>query len=216
MSTAAGTRRVVVFGGTGRTGRHIVDALVAAGHVVTVAARNPSSPAADFPAAVRVVRADVQDEQSVVHAMADQDAVILAVSTPARHPGSLYSDAARTLTAAASITGVSRIVAISSGGVRRDDPALPLWYRKVLIPLFMSELYDDMGEMESIITASDLDWTIVRASYLRDHAGHDRYRVEDGATPRRGWKLARTDLARFTAHQLSTSQWVRKTPTLAE
>jgi hypothetical protein len=110
----------------------------------------------------------------------------------------------------------TRLVVVSSGGVRRDDPALPAWYRRVLIPLFMSDLYDDMGRMEQIVEASEADWTIVRASYLRDHPAKGRYRIEDGATPRRGWRLSRGHLADFVIDQLSSAEWSKKKPTLAE
>jgi uncharacterized protein YbjT (DUF2867 family) len=207
---------VVVFGGTGRTGRLIVDEALRGGHAVTVAARQPDRAAASLPPGVRTVRADTGDAASVARAMTGQDAVIVAVSSPARRPEGLYSTAARHVAAAAVSEGVRRVVVISSGGVDRTDRGLPLWYRKVLIPLVMDDLYTDMAEMESIVTAGDLDWTIVRASYLRDAPARGRFRVEDGRTPPRGWRLARGDLARFTVDQLSTDRWLRRFPTLAD
>lgn len=208
-------RSVVVFGGTGRTGRLIVGDAVRAGYEVTVAARRPEL-AGVLPDGVRVVRADVHDSESVSSAVAGHDAAILAISTPANKPGTLYSEAAENVVRAAADTDPMRVIAVSSGGVRRDDPALPLWYRRVLIPLFMSDLYDDMERMEETITATSLDWTIVRASYLRDHTATRRFRVADGATPRRGWKLSRADLAQFVIDQLGSDEWLRRRPTLAE
>jgi uncharacterized protein YbjT (DUF2867 family) len=210
--------RVLVFGGTGRTGRLIVEDALRDGHDVTVASRRPEAlaNAATLPAAARVVRAEVEDAGSVVAALEGQDAVFLAVSSPARHPGSLYSTAARNIVAAVEAAGVSRVIAISSGGVRQDDPALPFWYRKVAIPLFMKDLYDDMAVMEQTITASTLDWTIIRASYLQDRAGTGGYRVADATTPQGGSKLSRADLARFTVDQLSHDRWVHRVPTLAD
>lgn len=207
--------RVVVFGGTGRTGRLIVDEAVRDGHDVTVAARRPEASAGTFPKSVRVVRADVQDPTSVTSALEGQDAVVLAVSSSARRPGTLYSDAARNIAAATEGTSVSRAIVVSSGGVRSDDPGLPLWYRRILIPLFMKDLYDDMRAMESVLAQSTLDWTFVRAAYLQDTPATGRYRVSDGTNPEGGWKLSRGDLARFAVNQLADDQWLRKAPTLA-
>ncbi|WP_236779092.1 NAD(P)-dependent oxidoreductase [Agromyces seonyuensis] len=217
-SNPSSSLRLIVFGGSGRTGRLIVDNALSDGHTVTVAARDPAAIAAanPLPAAARVIATDVRDAASVVRAMQGHDAGILAVSTPARKPDSLYSSAARNIVEGAAKTELSRLVAISSGGVRQDDPALPFWYRKFLIPFVMKDLYDDMGEMEAAIRASALDWTIVRASYLRDEPARSSYRAMDGATPRGGWKLARADLARFTTDQLRDGRWSRRTPTLAE
>jgi len=79
----------------------------------------------------------------------------------------------------------------------------------------MKRAYDDMRVMEDIIRESDLAWTIVRASYLNDQPQRGRYRVADGATPSRGWRLSRGDLAHFTVDQLSSDEWLRRLPTLA-
>ena len=202
---------VLVFGGTGRTGRLIALDAAADGHSVTVASRHPSTQSDSR--GIRSIRADVTDVASVRAALDGHDAVVLAVSTPARKPGGLYSAAARAVVEAAAAG--TRTVVISSGGVYREDPALPFWYRRMLIPFVMNDLYVDMGAMEKTIRASELDWTIVRASYLRDDPASGAYRVVDGATPAGGWKLSRADLARFTAAQLGSDEWVRKTPTLA-
>lgn len=151
---------------------------------------------------------------SVADAAQDADAVIVAVSSSAKVSGSVYSDAARAV--AAAVAPGTRVIVVSSGGVDRDDKGLPLWYRRVLIPLFMDDLYSDMKVMEDIIRASELDWTIVRASYLNDGPARGSVRISDGSNPRGGWKLSRSDLAAFVAAQLSTDEWSRRLPTLAE
>ena len=202
---------VLVFGGTGRTGRLIAALAAEDGHSVTIASRHPSSDRAGH--GIRSIQADVTDTASARAALDGQDAVILAVSTTARRPGGLYSTAARSIVEVAAFA--TRAIVISSGGVYRDDPALPFWYRRLLIPLVMNDLYVDMAEMEAVVRSSALDWTIVRASYLRDDPATAAYRVVDGATPARGWRLSRADLARFTPDQLRSDEWVRRTPTLA-
>ena len=202
---------VLVFGGMGRTGRLIAALAAEDGHSVTIASRHSSSDRAGH--GIRSIQADVTDTASARAALDGQDAVILAVSTTARRPGGLYSAAARSIVEVAAFG--TRAIVISSGGVYRDDPALPFWYRRLLIPLVMNDLYVDMAEMEAVVRSSALDWTIVRASYLRDDPATAAYRVVDGATPARGWRLSRADLARFTADQLRSDEWVRRTPTLA-
>ena len=47
----------------------------------------------------------------------------------------------------------SRFVCVSSGGVRPDDRGLPLWFR-LSIPLFLHDLYQNMGEMERIVRSA--------------------------------------------------------------
>ena len=80
------------------------------------------------------------------------------------------------------------MIVVSSGGVVRDDKGLPLWFRRILIPLFMNDLYTDMKIMEDMFRASELDWTIVRASHLNDGPARGDIRISDGSNPRGGWK----------------------------
>ena len=130
-------RRVVIFGGTRRTGRLIVDAALRDGYEVTVAARRPEAVAADvrLPPSANIVRADVTSGLSLGSALRGQDAIVLAVSTNARCAGNLCSDPARNISDAAEGTPDLRTVVISSGDVNRDDPALPFWYRGFVVPL---------------------------------------------------------------------------------
>ncbi|HET6258406.1 MAG TPA: hypothetical protein VFE39_07125, partial [Pseudonocardia sp.] len=39
--------------------------------------------------------------------------------------------------------------------------------------------------------------------------------VQDGTTPEGGWKLTRTDLARFITDELGRHRWSRAAPTIA-
>ncbi|MFE4835841.1 NAD(P)-dependent oxidoreductase [Arthrobacter sp. NPDC056691] len=209
--------RVLIIGGSGRTGRLIADEAKRLGHDVTITARDPRrvTDEGTVPQGIGLVHADVHDPASVLAAVKNTDAVIVAVSSSARGSGSVYSDAARAVIGA--VAPGTRVIVVSSGGVARDDKGLPLWwFRRILTPLFMNDLYTDMKVMEDMFRASELDWTIVRASYLKDGPGGGEIRISDGSNPRGGWKLSRHDLAAFVAAQLNTEEWSRRLPTLAQ
>jgi len=208
--------RVLIIGGSGRTGRLIADEANRLGHDVTITARDPQVVAdgGTLPQGLGVVRADVHDPASVLAAVQTMDAVVVAVSSSARGSGTVYSDAARAVIGA--VVPGTRVIVVSSGGVARDDKGLPLWFRRVLIPLFMNDLYTDMKTMEDLFRASELDWTIVRASYLTDGPVRGDFRITDGSNPSGGWKLSRRDLAVFVAAQLNSKEWSRRLPTLAQ
>ncbi|PTL75069.1 NAD(P)-dependent oxidoreductase [Vitiosangium sp. GDMCC 1.1324] len=213
--------RVIIFGANGRTGRLIVEEALRAGHDVTAAVRTPEK----FPpvtvgtstqqGTMAVVRADVRDPASVQAAVAGHDAVVSAIGPPGRRALGLYSDGARALVTAMERTGVGRIIALSSAGVRHDDPQFAFWYRCIARTL-LKELYDDMRLMESIVRESTLDWTFVRPSHLEDKTPTGLYRVQDGGTPPGGWKVTRTDLARFIIRELDEHRWSHAAPTLAQ
>ncbi|GAA4852395.1 NAD(P)H-binding protein [Actinomycetospora corticicola] len=210
---------VVVLGAAGGIGRHVVTEALRAGHRVTATARHPDRlPNPDLPAEqtarLTVTRADVRDTASLETAMAGHDVVVSAVGPPGRHARGLYSDGARATVAAMDRCGVDRFLGVTSAGVRYDDPELAPWYRLLVRPL-LRELYADMIAMEDLITASDLDWTLVRPVLLLDRDPTDLYRVADAATPPRGRSVTRADVARFIVAELHERRWTRRHPTIA-
>ncbi|PXX69089.1 putative NADH-flavin reductase [Nocardia tenerifensis] len=205
--------KVIAFGAAGRAGRVIVTEAMNAGHDVTAAVRTPAKLAPHDPR-LTVVRADVRDPDSVRAAIAGHDVVVSAIGPAGRHAEGLYSDAARAMVSAMRATGVHRLIAITSSGVRRDDPNHPLWYRMVARTL-MNELYGDMRLMESLVRESVTDWTFVRPARLTDDPPTGNCRVQDGENPSGGWKVPTIDLARFIVAELDDHRWSHAAPTLA-
>jgi uncharacterized protein YbjT (DUF2867 family) len=206
--------RVIVFGAGGRSGRAVVEAALLAGHDVTAAVRDPAAFRPMGAGAPRLVRADVRDPGSVRAAVRDQDAVVSAVGPPGRRASGLYSAAARAFVEALPATGVPRLVALSSSGVRTDDPAHPLWYRVVARTL-LRELYSDMRLMEAIVAASELDWTFVRPARIVDEPATGHFRIGAAANPPAGRSVSRADLAAFVVREIADRAWSRAHPTLA-
>jgi len=204
---------VMVLGAAGRTGRLIVAEALHAGHQVTAAVRNPAS----LPAAprLRVERADVRDADSLRAVIKGQDAVVCAIGPSGRKANNLYSDCARATVSAMQANGVERLLAMTSVGVRHDDPHHSWWYRGLIRPIG-ADLYADMATMEQIVRDSDLDWTFVRPTYLQDREPTGSYRATDNCTPKGGWRITRTDVARFIVEELEAHRWSRQAPSLAD
>lgn len=204
---------VVVLGAAGRTGRLIVAEALRSGHHVTAAVRNPAS----VPAApgLRVERADIRDADSLRAVIKDQDVVVCAIGASGRKADNLYSDGARATVSAMQASGVKRLLAMTSVGVRHDDPHHAWWYRGLIRPIG-ADLYADMARMEQIVRDSDLDWTFVRPTYLQDREPAGSYRATDNCTPKGGWRVTRTDVARFIVGELSEHRWSFRAPSLAE
>jgi putative NADH-flavin reductase len=203
---------VVVLGAAGRTGRLIIAEALNRGHRVTAAVRNPAS--IEPAPGLRVERADVRDANSLQAVIRDQDAVVCAIGASGRKAENLYSDGARAIVSAMRATGVKRLLAITSVGVRPDDPHHAWWYRALIRPIG-ADLYADMARMENIVRDSDLDWTFVRPTYLQDREPTGTCRATDNSTPEGGWRITRTDVARFIVDELTAHRWSRQSPSLA-
>lgn len=152
--------RVLVTGGTGFIGSHIVTRLVAKGHSVSVLSRDPARARNRLPAGVRVLPGDVSDYSSLLHAMVGQEAVINAVQFP-NHPvenrrkGYTYMqvDGEGTVrqVKAAREAGVRRFVYVSGAGARegRTEP----WFQAKALA-------------EKAVRESGLAYSIFRPSWV--------------------------------------------------
>lgn len=110
---------VVVFGGTGYLGTHIVRQLQEAGYRVRIAARSPQARLPGDPAfQLESCEADILDESSVARAIEGADAVVNAVSLYVEHGPELtfeavHIDGAVRLARCCRDAGIAKLVHIS-------------------------------------------------------------------------------------------------------
>ena len=205
--------QIAILGATGGIGGHVLDWALQAGHPVHALARDPR---ALTPApGLTVTRGDALDADAVAEVIDGTDAVVSALGPRgAKAPGLLAGAAARTV-AAMQKTGARRLVCVSAAGAYiTGDPHMN-WLVKAILPRVLARQFADTRQMEDVIRASDLDWTLVRASRLTSRPGTGRYRVSPDYTPSGGWKISRADVASFIAAALTEDAWSRSAPALA-
>lgn len=150
-------RHVVILGGTGFVGRHLIARLLALGHRVTVLSRGLSRAAhSALPAAVVLHSGDVHDPEFLRAAFAQADAVVNLVGILNEHgdDGRGFEQVFVTLTehviAAMHAAGVRRLLQMSALNAGRGD----------------SHYLQARGRAEGRVRASGLDWTLFRPSVI--------------------------------------------------
>lgn len=204
--------RVLVLGANGPSGRRTVGQALDRGLRVDALTRRPDA----FPLRherLQVIGGDATDPGVVDAAVAPCDAVVSVIGTRfTRQPVEVYSVSARLVVAAMQRHGQRRLVVVTSSGVtptsERLDPSL---LDRVTHPLFRKTVgrtvYDDMERMEAVVSATSLDWTVVRPPGLTDEPGTGYAAAEtwiDGAY------CARDDLATMLLDQLDDDRYVRR------
>ncbi|ANH90348.1 NAD(P)-dependent oxidoreductase [Streptomyces sp. NPDC057197] len=204
--------RIAVFGAGGPTGRELLTQALAAGHEVTAVTRRPQAVAARE--GLTVTAADARDAEAVAEVVAGQDAVLSALGVPpGKGPVTLYSTAARHMTAAMERHGAGRLLVVSSSVLDPGwRPSGAFFFNNVLDPyvnrVIARTAHEDMRRMEEVVRASRTDWTIVRPSGLFDHPGPTPYLLaEDSAD---GVFTARSDLAASMLAQVSEDRYSRR------
>jgi hypothetical protein len=95
-------------------------------------------------------------------------------------------------------TGVRRLLVVSAA-VNFVNQGLVYWlFRNTLL----RNIVEDTTEMERLVMASGLDWTIARPPRLTNGPLTTHYDVEDNGMPRGGFSLSRADVAHFFLEEL--------------
>lgn len=149
--------RIVVLGGTGFVGSHLIPRLATQGLTITVLSRNRERhrELTVLPT-VRVVSADVYDPKVLAAHFKDADAVINLVGI-LNEPGfdgsgfrRAHVELTRLAIEAMKAAGVTRLLQMSSLRAGEGES----WYLRT------------RGEAEALVRASGLDWTIFRPSVI--------------------------------------------------
>lgn len=211
----AALRRILVLGANGPSGRLVVQQAVDRGLTVVALTRNPDA----FPVRherVQVMGGDATDAATMDAAVAASDAVVSVIGTAYTwRPVQVYSRSARLAVTSMRRHGLRRLVVVTSMGVPRKPDHGGLLQRALLRLFrltFTRTLYDDMLEMERIVSLSALDWTIVRPPGLSNDPGTG-YAVAEGRIDEPG--MARADLAAMLLDELSAQRWVGRIAAVA-
>jgi putative NADH-flavin reductase len=206
--------RVVIFGASGQTGRLLIEQAVSQGVEVTAFVRDPArlSPSGS----VRVVQGDVLDAAAVDRAVASQDAVLVALGTATRGHPPVLPQGIRHILAAMEKHGVLRVVLVSAAGALHEPSGsiignLGLAMARAYLP----GVYREHRAMLEELRKRSLDWIVVRPVILTNGPRTGRYRVVLEGIPRWGFRVSRADVADFMIRQLTSDEFVRKLPAIA-
>jgi len=210
--------RLAVFGANGPTGRLLCRLALDEHHDVVAFTRHPDTFPFENPR-LDVSGGDVHDAGAVAAAIAGTDAVVSTLGVPfAKTPIRVYSGGTTNIIAGMQAAGIKRFVGVSSSAVApHPEPLGGFVFEKILQPYVVNKLgktvYDDMRRMESIVSATDLAWTIVRPSGLFEASGVSEYSI---AIDHIGYRFtARIDLADCLLRQASGDTYVRSTIAVA-
>lgn len=155
--------RIFVLGATGRTGREVLDIALVRGHRVTAFVRAPER-LKQRRDTLDVVKGDVLEANAVAAAVAGHDAVVSTLGLPGRQalrPSSFMAESGASTVSAMKQARVERL-AILSAAVLFPGEGLSFRFFK----WFLRNHARDLTDMEAIVRATDLDFTIARPPRL--------------------------------------------------
>jgi putative NADH-flavin reductase len=197
-------QKIIVFGATGGTGRLVVQQALQEGHRVTVVVRNPDS-FTNRHDRLAILKSDVFQPHSFEKAVAGKDVVVCCLGIQKREPTTVYSEGVSNIIKAMETHSVKRIICLSAGAVIVPPKAsyLTKFFIKNILQKLFAHLYSDMLIMEKIVEATHLNYTIIRAPWLRDTRHTGKYRTAINEHLSNPTKISRADLADYIVTHLS-------------
>lgn len=182
---------VLVAGASGRTGKLVVEQLVAKHYRVRALVRDKARAQAELPPAVELAVGDVRDPATLTPAMQGVRYVVSAIGASGSKPtpGNGFAEVDfqgnANLAAAAKQAKISQFVLITSGGTA-NPAANPMVFMRPILVL--------KAKGEAALRDSGVPYTIVRPGGLTDDVGGKHavtFSAADGPTGR----IARADVA---------------------
>jgi uncharacterized protein YbjT (DUF2867 family) len=210
---------LLVLGGTGRTGAHVLAQAAARGHRVRALVRNPQKVHA--PAGVELIAGTPSSIDDIRKASIGAQAVIGALNNSRTSdnpwakpvsPPTFMTDATRNVLTVMGENGIRRIVLASAMGVTDDWTRLNPLFRAFVRLSNLKLVWADHDGVDRVVRASATDWTLARAVMLTDKPAGQQVRAGEAATDKPGTRIYRADFATFLLDTVENSTWIGKAP----
>jgi putative NADH-flavin reductase len=204
--------KLILLGVTGFTGQSLLEQALAREHDVIAIARNPAKVSFQHPH-LQVIQGDVISLPSLTNAFSTGSIVVscVGVSNPTQaHKGTtVYSVGTHNIVEAMRQTDLKRLIVVSSAGVAPRKGA-PLLYKLIVKPFLLEPAYRDMRLMETFLSRTELDWTIIRPPYLTAKPLRTDYRLMPDHNFDDDRPLSRSSLAHFLLSEAESPRFVRR------
>jgi nucleoside-diphosphate-sugar epimerase len=208
--------KLTVFGGTGKTGKLLIQRALADGHQVIAFARNPAKLQMESDR-LSVIHGNLSDMDAIERAVSGSDAVISLLGPSGNVKDTSLSSGMERILSAMKGQGVHRIVAISTPSVP-DPNDLPDFKFKCLVTMVKTAVpgaYNEIVRIGDAVRSSGLQWTLVRVPLLTDKPKTGRVRVGYLGQGSVRIRLSRSDLAQFLLEQVHDTRYIHKSPVIS-
>jgi putative NADH-flavin reductase len=205
--------KIAVIGGTGKSGKYLVQRLSGQAFPIKMLVRNPDTCQIRSPL-LEIVQGDARNAEAVRSLIEGCQAVISTLGQP-KGEEPIFSQATTNVIRSMKEFGIKRYILITGLNV---DTALDKKSPKTAFATeWMKKNYPhttaDKQRESELLSESDIDWTLVRLPLieLTDKKSEWKASLEDCL----GEKIGATDLADFLIGQLFEEAYIKKAPFIA-
>ena len=207
--------KIFIVGGTGGTGRQVIEQALLENHLVTALVRNPVKLNTDHPN-LKVIKGNILEPGTFEQAIKENEVVISALGHKRFFiKTNILSEGTKNIVNAMEKHKVKRLICITSMGVNDSRFRLGLYYTLFVIPVILLFYFLDKEKQERIIRQSSLDWTIVRPGQLTNGKKRTTYRHGSKLGSYIFTKMvSRADVAHFILQEVKNDKYIKKSPSI--
>ena len=200
--------RLLILGGTGKTGNALITQALDAGHQVTVFGRSPLN-GFETCSSLKSLVGNPMQPRALGAVMPNHDAVLSVLGTRGLGITTVLVDGTRSTIEAMRAGKVKRLVILSSSLVDLEVGLLTGIASRTLF----RHTANDQKQMEKVIARSDLEWTIFRPARMTNGALTKHSAVITGSEPGKANSktVSRQDVAHRMLGAVEARNYVRQT-----
>ncbi|KAH8593805.1 NAD-dependent epimerase/dehydratase-like protein [Bisporella sp. PMI_857] len=212
--------RILIIGGSGRTGLLTINEALARGHAVTALVRNPSR--IESQVGLTLIKGTPLEESDIERAITTTPDVptsviiTLANARTASTPALIITSSVLNAISAMRTHDLKKLVVMSSFGTADSYPNVILPMRFAISHTSLGISYKDHDIVDREVKGTELEWVLVRPNRLTD--GENKVvKVFDDAGKEMGglMSISRSSVASFLLDAVELDMWNRRTPTIA-
>lgn len=205
--------KVIIFGASGGIGKFAAQHALEKGYEVKAFLRNPSKLTIKHEN-LTTVQGEINNYNDIKDAIFDCDAVIWCVGIPMKrykHMDSLEGH--KNLLKAMNEHGIKRLIDWSTPSVhfKKDKKSFSTVVPGLLAGIIFPTAKKELISIADIITASNLNWTIVRFMAPKDTSFTGNVKVGFGET-KMNFNISREDIGAFMVEQLTSKTYEYSMP----
>ncbi|MBK24554.1 MAG: epimerase [Halobacteriovorax sp.] len=212
------SKKVLVIGASGGSGRKTVEALLGEGHKVTALSRSASKV---FGKEVRTIDGSALDKNTLREAMKGQEVVIITLGIsenpfrvrffgPSKTPMNIRSEGTRLAIEVMKELNIKRLLVQTTYGSGPSKNNLRL-VDKLFFTLLLKPQIKDTEKQDKYIRESGLDWTISQPVHLNDSKEACGLLHTSNNNQVSQWQVSRRLVGNFLAKSISDHSTLRQT-----
>jgi uncharacterized protein YbjT (DUF2867 family) len=217
------SRRILILGATGRTGKLLLEQALEKGYKVNALVRNLEAFTVRHEN-LQLFEGTPADKQLLNEAMQDCQAILSTLNisrksdfpwSALRTPQHFLSQTVSDIIDLCPAHKISRVIVLSAFGVGESRQYIPTWFRWLIDHSNIGAAYQEHESQERLLEASDLQYTAIRPTSLVNAFRPIDVIVSVRNLPKPGLTISRYNVARFMLDILELQAYLRQTPVVS-